>query len=66
MKWSSIAKSPPRSLLIRRVLGLVVGLVVAVSLGLAVTVIYTYDSAGRLIQVDYGGGKVITYTSWRA
>ncbi len=26
------------------------------------TVNYTYDDAGRLVAVDYGGGKIIVYT----
>ena len=26
------------------------------------TVAYTYDDAGRLVAVDYGGGKIIVYT----
>ena len=26
------------------------------------TINYTYDGAGRLVQVDYGNGKRITYT----
>jgi YD repeat-containing protein len=28
----------------------------------AATVTYTYDDAGRLINVDYGNGQTITYT----
>ncbi|MCX8068993.1 MAG: RHS repeat protein [Thermodesulfovibrionales bacterium] len=28
---------------------------------LAGNITYTYDNAGRLIKVDYGGGKTITY-----
>ncbi len=37
-------------------------LLLALTLAASAAVTYTYDSAGRLIKVDYGNGSVLTYT----
>ena len=50
---------------IQRWTGLLLALllcVVTLTPGLAGTITYTYDDAGRLIRVDYGGGVSIIYT----
>lgn len=44
------------------IFGIILLSIYTASSGLAVTVQYNYDQAGRMIEADYGDGKTITYT----